>query len=366
LKTSTPACRHGTRLHAGRQGHDKKGGPRNMKKNNRNVLFILLIFLLLFIITVGIGIGVATGQKGSTKNKIELPVQVKIPDGLYFYKPYFGEDRSGIFSPLVLVKNKKLVDPYVLAEKIGLQKLLDDYVIGKEFDVYVWGERYGTMRELHLRFKTYFHCRKDEFIRNNIKGEGTYEGKPLPSASRRATGILITPQSYQAPKGQVLFPLTDEDLKRMVEEVRKSIVPKEIEYLNKRRTKIKSQAIGEEGSRLDLAEALDLDGNGMKDLVGIYYLSAAHTPKGYWPRDILFVLWDTGKVEKIASESVVPAFMLGGAIDIDQDGIQELIVVTNVSSMRDDTGVGRQIDIFRHGPSGWKSIFRPKWICSEP
>ena len=55
--------------------------------------------------------------------------------------------------------------------------------------------------------------------------------------------------------------------------------------------------------------------------------------------------------------------MIGGVIDIDQDGIQELIIVTGVISMHEDGGAGRKIDILRHGPLGWTSVYRSKWIC---
>ena len=179
-----------------------------------------------------------------------------------------------------------------------------------------------------------------------------------------STKILIAPQSYRVPKKQVLFTVTDEDMQRMTEAVRKHLVPREIEEINRTLAKEKRRVIGESKSRLDVIEAFDLDGNGKKDLVGIYYLSVVHNnPQGYWPHDILFVLWDTGKVEKIACEDRSPAFVLGGVIDIDQDGLQELIVTSRVTSKHKDGGEGRQIDILHHSPDGWKSIFRSRWIC---
>ncbi len=354
-----------------------------MNKRNRVIAFItkragvcILIPWLMIMVVIFLRAVCFSQSPGPAIKKSEPGIQVKIPDGLYLYKPYFREDRSGIFSPLVLVKNKKLMDPYLLAEEKGYEAHLSKYVVGKTFNVYVGSERFGSIKELDLGFSVGSGCRRGEFI-PSMRGNGVYKGKPLPSewfiekemwGNRYriygSTRILIVPQTYQGPKRQVLLSVTDDDMKRMEEAIRKYLVPGEIEEINKRLAKENRRVIGESKSKLDVIEAVDLDGNGEKDLIGIYYLSVVHdNPQGYWAHNILFVLWDTGKVEKIASEGRSPAFLLGGVLDIGQDGIQELIIATRVTSMREDGGEGRQIDILRHGPLGWTSIYRSKWIC---
>ena len=177
--------------------------------------------------------------------------------------------------------------------------------------------------------------------------------------------ILITPQTYQGPKRQVLLSVTDDDMKRAEEAVRKHLVPGEIEEMNKRLAKEKDRVIGESKSRLRVIEAFDLDFNGKKDIVGGYYLSTKTNTRGYWSGGIWFVLWDTGKIEKIKYQynGGINQIMIGGVVDVDQDGIQELILVTGVMSRDEEGGEGRQIDILRHRPLGWTSIYRSKWIC---
>lgn len=60
---------------------------------------------------------------------------------------------------------------------------------------------------------------------------------------------------------------------------------------------------------------------------------------------------------------MTPAYVIGGIIDLDLDGVQELILGTSVIHDPEDGDDGLQIDILRYGPSGWTSVYRPKWIC---
>lgn len=98
--------------------------------------------------------------------------------------------------------------------------------------------------------------------------------------------------------------------------------------------------------------------------MGVYYLIAKQgNLKSVSTQSIFFVIWDSGKIERIASEDKTPAYIMGGIIDLDLDGVQELISGTSVGPDREDGDDGLQIDILRYGPSGWTSVYRPKWIC---
>lgn len=357
-----------------------------MNKRNRIFPFIteragvcILILLLMIMVVIFLEPVCFSQSPEPAIKKSEPAIQIKIPDGLYLYKPSFREEWfTRGFSPLVIVKDKKLIDPYGLVKKIGISAFLTEYVTGKRFNVYVGSEIYGRLSNLDLSvvsMKERCVHQEDEFV-SDIRGEGIYEGKALPSgwfterevSGRRhriygATKIVITPEAFQVSKSPGVFRVTEADMRRMEEEVRKNLVPVAIEHINKRLAVENRKLIGESGSRLRITEAFDLDGNGKKDLVGVYYLSAKSNTGGFHPCDIFFVLWDTGRLEKISSKSAVPSYMLGGVIDIDQDGVEELIMATHVESVHGVGGWGRQIDILRHGPSGWTSIFRSERIC---
>ena len=346
-------------------------------KKNKTILYVLIPFIsfpFLLIFVIFTSINSFCQNQASPIKKAEAAIEVKIPEGLYLYKPNFRED--SVFSPLVLVENKKLVDPYVLVQMMGIKSFLKKYVTEKTFNVYVGSELFGKLKNMNLTsISTKNKCQGDNFV-PDIQGNGQYEGKPLPYGWLKeekgsgylyriygSTKIVITPESFQMRKKPLILPVTDSDIERMIEAVQKHIVPKEIEDINIRLEKENRRVIREEGSYLRVAEAYDLDGNGKKDLVGIYYLNTINN-KGGSSRDILFILPNTVKVEKVISGSAVPSFMLGGVIDIDQDGVQELIMVSSFMPGT-DSGDRRQIEILRYTSEGWVSIFRSKWICDH-
>ena len=324
----------------------------------RSSILVLLLLGILF----GTIIAAIAEQKGVDENKAQSDFQVKIPDGLYLYKPDFSQDA---ISPLVLVKNGKLYDPYTLTKEMGMPSFTKAYITNKTFYAYVGSELYGKVSDLNLISDSGW-CITDEFVLY-IRWVGRYEGKPLPHgwlAEKIADGIryhvfgstrvIFAPQKLPVSKKTVVFQVTERDMEKMVKAVQKNLIPAEIEQINER-LKQENRKMRERGGRLEVAEAFDIDGNGKKDLVGVYYL--------YGGGDICFILWDSGKIEKIDSESMTPAYVIGGIIDLDLDGVQELILGTSVLRNPAEGDDGMQIDILRHGPSGWTSVYRPKWIC---
>jgi hypothetical protein len=339
---------------------------------NKTRLFIInavVILLLLLIFVVIPGTSIVAGKIPKGINVMEPRVQVKIPDGLYLYKPDFSKDA---ISPLVLVQNGKLVDPYTLAKEMGMPSFSKKYVTGKTFYAYVGSELYGKVSKLSPISD--YGCHTEEFV-PYIRWVGHFEGKPLPHGwlaeekveKRRhrifsSTRAIFAPRLLKVPKAPSVFEVTEGDMERMVEVARKNFVPFVMEYFNKGLGKEDQGIIREEGSFLDVAEAFDLDANGKKDLVGVYSLTYSRKPSFVSSQEILFVLWDSEKVQRVPSQASSTACLIGGLIDIDMDGTQEMIVGTSVYNFEgaDD---GLQIDILRHGPSGWTSVYRPKWIC---
>lgn len=320
----------------------------------------LQVFLpaLLFLIVAAV---LTTAQAASKKDQ-KLPqaaekVHVKLPDGLYLFQVYVADD---VVSPLALIKGGKLIDPYVLAHKMGIPKFLQTYVEGRTFNVYVGPEKIGEATNLSLAPKT--PCYINELP--SIEGKSSYTGKPLAKVysqntiSERGKPVyqpvkaIVTPPGFQTSKAVPSFIVTDADKFAMVKALYKDVLPAIVQLG-------KDYGVGgKEVGSLHLAQALDLDGNGEKDFVGVYFLSF---PTG--SRSVVFVLRDTGKAEKVAlsHDSGSPAFALGGVLDLDLDGVQELVVQTLGRSFPDvDAGSDevRQIEIWRRGVPGWVRIYR--------
>lgn len=367
---------------------------------------IRLLLLLLLVFVAGNTAGTAAEQKESAASKAEQAFQVKLPEGLYLFQPLpqdkiynlvVGSNEGKAvsnpvkddFSPLFIVQNGKLIDPYSLANKIGIDKFNKKYVIGKTFYVYNKTERIGELTGVKLNFLDNW-CSK-EFL-PNIAGKGKYKGNPLPErqinnsiyihhsylypdlilpfASIKAIATL---HSFQKSKDMETFSITEEDKTKAIEVVRENLLPEAMEDIRKRLRRHKIMLIGEKikQSKLNWLKAVDLDGNGSKEIIGIYsprirYNWKSPEGKDYKSessREILFLLWDTGKVERILLGDMIFSFGLGGIIDIDHDGIQELVIQVSVS--RDSELSGKRIEIFRHDSSGWKRIYQSVKICSQ-
>lgn len=313
-------------------------------------------------------------EQNAEIRKKEQFIQVKLPDGLYLYHSSFKNLKNEVISPLVIVENGILVDPYDLENKTGIQNFMKEYIHGKEFTVYKGSEKYGKLSK--ISFYSVNKCKINnytvpEFI-SDITGNGKYEGKTLydkqPDRNEtfgkiiEATRTIITPLSFQQNKNAIFLSLTEDDEKKMIGIFREKLLPVSMKQLNNFLKKRNKQIVTEDRSRLFVAEAIDLDGNGKKDFVGIYELVVKENEGGLSSISIPFVLWDTGKIEKITS-SGTSEFLFIGAIDIDQDGIQELAVQYQVEVYREGLYTGRQIEIIQHSISGWKSIYKSKLIC---
>ncbi len=301
------------------------------------IIRLLLLFLLVFVI--GNASGTAAEQNESATNKAEQPFQVKLPDGLYLFQPLPQDKISWLdtgagewrptpnpakddFSPLFIVQNGKLIDPYFLANKIGIEKFNKIYVIGKTFYVYNGTEKVGELTGVKLNFLANW-CSK-EFL-PNIAGKGKYKGKPLPGKQQDrsiyASGgdttdpfstikAVATPQSFQESKDMEEFSITEDDKTKAIEVVREKLLPEAMEQIKKMLKQQNIMLIGEkvEHSKLNFLKAVDLDGNGSKEMIGIYsprirYSQKTSEGKIYSPdessRGIFFLLWNTGKVERI-------------------------------------------------------------------
>lgn len=339
---------------------------------------IKLLLLLLLVFVIGNVTGTAAEQKESGASKAEQPFQVKLPDGLYLFQPKLHESR---FSPLFIVEKGKLIDPYPLAKKMGIPKFMKKYVTGKTFNVYVGTEMIGKLNNVELQ--PFNDCLSEEMF-PDIPVSGKYEGRPLTgiygdksiypdnkaaiSFYKGEVKAIATPQSFKASRKMETFTVTEEDKAEAIEAVRENLIAEALKSMEEWAKREKRQIVGEKGSRLVFAKAIDLDGNGRKDIVGLYELLISHRLEstqytGGQFREILFILWDTGKIEKIPFSYGVGG--LGGLVDLDQDGVLEIVLQIDLSVFFETDGAedGRRIEIWQHTLSGWKRIYHTMNVC---
>ncbi|MBI5888349.1 MAG: hypothetical protein HZB82_06535 [Deltaproteobacteria bacterium] len=304
--------------------------------------------------------------------------KIRLPDGLYLYQ--IKTNMEDLFSPLVIVEDNKLIDPYLLLKKQGKEPFEKKYFQDRQFNVFIGKEPVGKLSNLKLFAQD---CDTDEFLLFYFS-KGEYEGGRLPVTYERPLSVnfdkynvfkaVAAPKDIGLPAQKDEFIVTEEDRALAAAAIWKELAPaaiirieKSVEELHN----IRGHIIHNEG-KINSVIAVDLDNNGKKDLVGIYILAGGGIPNpdsehnlgGF--SEMLFVLWDTGKVEEVmSSEEGWPIFNFVGPIDIDKDGVQELIVQKSVSPVRESSFEGVEINILRHGPLGWENIYKSGNLCTD-
>lgn len=355
------------------------------------VKILRLLIILIFVVAVIVDAAAERIERNVNQEKIlvqelstDKTFSVTIPDGLYLYKPNIKKNE---FSPLYIVNKGKLEDAYTVARKIGKEKFNDDYAGGKTFPVFTEAEKVGNLTNVNFSFVNF--CEEPEEFISNIVGTGTYAGKTLhPQKYYEQTfySFYGTKKLFQYlfPKFQTAAQLkantkneniylTEEDRTKAVAEVKKHFVPEVIKIVNEGQRIRKENRIvsGEKSSRLDFAWAVDLDGSGKKNIIGCHYLILTlkemnpQTRKydkdgGSSGREILFVLRDNGQIAKIAYGSVEPSFSLINVIDLDGDGIKEIIIEVDRT---EDEWDGKSIEIYSFKEGYWLRVFQSARIC---
>ncbi len=336
------------------------------------VLFVVLSFIF-------INLNSADADNASGEKILEHNIIVKIPDGVYLYYSTIQNLQTNKVSPLIIVKNGRILNPYKIAKKTNEQKMMKEYAVGVKYNVIKGSEKIGELSNINLE-----NCYCLEKPRNTkqeilpeIIGAGKYNGRELKttlSSSRIPfgfTNIFIAPPLFNPDRGANVFKITEEEKDKLLTVCREKYLPiiwkEQNEKLAKRGRKIAS----ENKSRLFAVEAVDLSGQGKKDYIGLYNVSykivEGNRTAGLSGDEVPFVLWHDGKIERIDEVYSTAEFMFITAIDIDGDGNKELLVQRkiDIEKMHDDGALETfQIEILKHKSSGWISIWQSGLICA--
>jgi len=333
----------------------------------------------------------------------EQPITVKIPEGLYLYQ---ASMRFSDFTALFIVKDGKLVDPYLKYAASGRnfvevmsdeeRKLLDglnkEYASGRAFTVYRGRERAGGLHDVKLKIVRNCYSQK---MMSNIIGDGRYTDDPEYSKNTAALythdhdfedfallkGIAVPGGIKDFIKGKG-FAVSEADKVRAVEAAKASLsgeamkrIKNDLRHLHKGEP---FDIVSEGEGGLEYLRAIDIDGDGEKDLLGSYIVGVGYRFRDAgvvdvhvfkYSNEVLFTVVGMGKAEAVAfDEYIQPAFSLGGVIDIDQDGALELVVQASMDESGGEEGdneEGRRIEVFRHGKRGWVKVYGTKGVCGS-
>ncbi len=311
--------------------------------------------------------------------------RAKLPDGLYLFQPNY---KRNVFSPLVIVEHGKLIDPYVRGNEIGVEQFRKIYVQGKIFHIYAGFEKIGTLDQ--LTYEDGPKCWNSNFF-SEKQSTGRYVGKPLPGKyvfefSNSPFGqnvlydslrVIAAPAMLGVSSTTGRFRMDKSDVLRAEEIARHELVPYGMQRIRQILKKNVAGKLQESGSSVNSLRALDIDGNGLKDWVGVYTLRVkgnfrgirGDVTQGDQSFEIPFVLRDTSALEKTKEsfpKAGVGDVTFSAALDLDRDELQELILQTQVYGTGEEPDNGKFIEILQRTPQGWASIYQTVNLCAQP
>jgi hypothetical protein len=320
----------------------------------------------------------STGRMSQGDRRSENPIEVKLPPGLYLFQPNF---KTNVLGPLFIVEDGQLVDPYLRVQKIGLAEFGKKYVQQKTFNAYSSTERIGKF-ENNAIDESGFPCSRKSFP-TEIFVTSRYTGAPLPGEYvfehsknpfienlYEPVRAIATPKSFSKSVRSKPLTVDKHDIARAAAlakgRLRSSILAllsarKDKYFFNEKasRSYVDVDGLQVEISTVILLQATDLNGNGKKELLGVYALSVVDENSQDAGRFLTpFVVWDSDEVEMLMPPSQTPR-IFAGAIDIDQDDQFELVVQEGIDEKdSDEPEMGKRIGVLRRSHDGWRMVYQ--------
>ncbi|MEK7758559.1 MAG: hypothetical protein AAB304_02990 [Pseudomonadota bacterium] len=305
-------------------------------------------------------------------------IEVKLPPGLYLFQPNF---KTNVLGPLFIVEDGRLVDPYIRVQKIGLAEFGKKYIQQRTFNAYSGTERIGKF-ENNAIDESGFPCSRKSFS-TEIFVTSRYTGAPLPGEYvfehsknpfienlYEPVRVIATPESFSKSVRSKPLTVDKHDIARAAALAKGKLRSSILALLTARKDKYffnekaNRSYIDVDGQQVDISavillQATDLNGNGKKELVGVYALSVVDEKSqdsGIFKTP--FVVWDNDEVEMLMPPLQTPR-IFAGAIDIDQDGQSELVVQEGIDEKdSDEPEMGKRIGILHRLKDGWKLIYQ--------
>jgi hypothetical protein len=327
----------------------------------------------------------------------------KVPHGVYMLA---SQDHA---DPFLLSTEQGLQDPDRVVLKEGQAVFADRYVSGRSFDVYLGFKRLAAIRAVSLNVKPYM-VKEPRYLRQYIQYESIIPWNPLHERYRaraeekeRSSLFLVgAPADYHSSKEAhtEALSVTEADKDAIHETVIRDVIPR---YVAQHKQKIAAwgvryvrtvtirevrdpKADADGYDTLVNALPLDVDGNGRKDVVGIYQVSSEYRDRygrGHLNEMFVYLLTDTGRLEVIGdipslgraianylgqpyrpgiiaySADYQYPLSIQAAIDFDDDGYQEILLDATYASDRPDDSGGYQ-SVLRKGCRGWEIMYLRK------
>jgi hypothetical protein len=311
--------------------------------------------------------------------------------------------------PFLLSTEQGLQDPDRVVLKEGQTAFADRYLSGRSFDVYLGSRRLATIGGVSAVVES-FMTRKPRYLSDYVLYEPITPWNPahesyraiVEEKNRVSLFPMAVPSAYrpsrEEPSGEL--PITEADKEAVHEAVIRDVIPR---YIVQHEQKIAAagaryvrtitirevrdpKADADGYDTLVNALPLDVDGNGRKDIVGVYQVSSEYRDRhgrGHFNDMFVYLFTDTGRLEVIGDIASLgrqianyrgwpykpgiidySAFSqyplsIQAAIDLDGDGYQEILLGAIHESGRPDESDLYQA-VLRKGCRGWEIMYLRK------
>jgi hypothetical protein len=258
-----------------------------MKKKNRIISFIIILCILIILLIDNSQTSRSSFIRpdvfAQVIEKEIRPLQslLKSQENLVVRFIYYRIDRGvgpegvrGDIEPIFMIHDGKFIDPSEETERVGLEVFKRKWFDGKTYPVYFGGKEIGNLSSFSMKLDGSGRC-KDE-----LWGEATYKGRDV---SGENYTIKIGEERIYA-SSTSLFGLARKDdslfykEKRVEGRISEEMVNKikqlgnlEFEKMIQRlRKPAKDVEVDQEWRQGVTLQAIDLDGNGKSDLIGVF------------------------------------------------------------------------------------------------
>lgn len=224
-------------------------------------------------------------------------------------------------------------------------------------------------------------CGPAQFL-PSIEAEGYYLGNKTQSFDMQeskwgrqqriftSSRIFAIPQSIGLISGAEYQTATERERETLVGVIQTTIVPGLLKQISSQLIKQwgrNYKIIGQGESGLVFLEKVDIDNNGNPDFIGSYDLSARYgdAESASMSSSILFVYLNGMKLKQIAFSTGSDVFVLLGIMDVNLDGIGEIVYEEKIASLIDGGDPGVRIHLLYKDAQGWLEIYRSSSVCDS-
>lgn len=305
--------------------------------------------------------------------------EASLPEGVYLYKTTPNLEQN-VFTPLWIVKDKRLTDPTPLFKGNGAM-FQKNYLDGQVFDVLSGVTLVGTYSNVRYQIKSVCGAHGFQEYPNVV---GVYQGAKLQpyvadskqwGQTRRyvhtSSRLIAAPHVAVQPWVGAYQQPTEQDKVQALNQVSHELAAglrQQVSTWMVRKWGKKYTVTADKGGYIGILEKTDIDHNGLPDLVGVYEFTLQYgkgDEVGEFYSSVLFTLLNGRELKQHDLNYAQKGFRVIAISDITGDGVAEIIYLKNMFLEQEGGEGGRQIRVLHLEQNTWREAYRSASSCNN-